>query len=397
MPSDQQSRFVTAKWQQSRVMTAKQMLRYGLTRWRKPRQRFEHPVCHDLKSWVSSYSAAEYIVLDPPHRRTRPLPKTVESEIEESFISASSYDVPERALVEIPGARVRGQWGMAVLPNGEFIGELVALTEQGRHSILRGLPAYTDPLPRRPRRRRGAYYMVLGVGVTNYGHFIHEIVMSLSRVVDQLPAEVQLLVPSKMAHFQLESLDLLELRGHKRIPFPEDELWELDTLYVIVPRQSSLIVDTPDHYRRYREAAQRKYGYAGVKRNRRWFLTRKHDRHWRVTNEDEVERVLSRYGFETIAPAMLTFQEQVEKFSQAEIIVGTGSGLMNMVFSPSGAKVLQFQDPSHVIDYFWNMAAVLGIDYHYFLCDVVDNAGQADADLHVPIDKLKASLDQLLS
>jgi capsular polysaccharide biosynthesis protein len=94
---------------------------------------------------------------------------------------------------------------------------------------------------------------------------------------------------------------------------------------------------------------------------------------------------------------MLTFQEQVEKFSQAEIIVGTGSGLMNMVFAPCGAKVLQLQDPSHIIDYFWNMAAVLGFDYHYFLCDTVDNPGQADADLYVPIDKLKASLDQLLS
>ena len=61
------------------------------------------------------------------------------------------------------------------------------------------------------------------------------------------------------------------------------------------------------------------------------------------------------------------------------------AGMTNMVFAGPGTKVLQLQEPRHVIHTFWTMAAALEFDYHYFFCDVVENPGAAAVDVHVPI------------
>jgi capsular polysaccharide biosynthesis protein len=93
----------------------------------------------------------------------------------------------------------------------------------------------------------------------------------------------------------------------------------------------------------------------------------------------------------------MTFQEQVETFSRAEMIVGTGAGLTNMAFSASGTKILQFQDPGNFRDYFWFMAASLGHKYSYFCCDQIDNRGPV-ADLHVPMENVPMEkLEQAVS
>jgi capsular polysaccharide biosynthesis protein len=138
-----------------------------------------------------------------------------------------------------------------------------------------------------------------------------------------------------------------------------------------------------------------RYGAPEVKPERRLYLTRRNDGHWRTTNERDVERALGAYGFETVAPGELSFPAQVELFGQAEVIVGTGAGLFNMVFSPPGTKVLQFQESSHMVHALWTAAAAMGFDYHYLLCDGVPNAGRAITDLHVPIAKLEASLREM--
>jgi capsular polysaccharide biosynthesis protein len=200
-----------------------------------------------------------------------------------------------------------------------------------------------------------------------------------------------LIVPEEMKPFQIETLGLLGLDEHPRVPFPAGAFWELENLYVVTPRLKTQI-DSSEPYRWFRNAVMDRYGVQEVKPARRLYLSRRHDGHWRTTNEPEVERFLAEYGFETVAPGELSFRAQIELFGQAETIVGTGSGLFNMVFSPPGTKVLQFQEGNHMVHALWTAAAAMGLDYHYVLCDTVANLGGAIADLHVPIAKLEASL-----
>jgi hypothetical protein len=356
--------------------------------------RVEHPVCNDLKSWAASWDGAEYSAIEPACTTTRPLPETIEPSVHSSFVPLSSYPVPERAMVTIPNGRIRGRSGLVLLPSGEFAGELVALTPEGRYSMLRAEPAYYSPLPTRPLRKAGRFYPVLGFGVDNYYHFSHDIIMKLRRVAAQLPADTQLLVPEPMTAFQRGALALAGLDDHPRLPFSGDELWELEKLCVVTPVAKTQI-DTAEHYRGYRKLAMARMCIREGGPTKRLFVSRRDDRYWRATNEEAVETFLSARGFEVVSPARLSFREQIELFAQAEVIVGTGAGMTNMVFARPGTKVLQLQEPRHVIHAFWTMAAALEFDYHYFFCDVVENPGAAAVDVHVPIGKLEASLAQM--
>jgi hypothetical protein len=353
--------------------------------------RVEHPVCHDLKSWVPSWRGAERWIIDPAFTTSRPLPKTIEPEVHAGFAPLCTFPVPERALVKIPSARIRGQFGLVVLPNGEFVGELVALTPAGRHSMLRAEAAYHKPLPAHAVQKRGSFSAVLGFGVHHYYHWCHDLIMGMRGIADKLPPGTQLIVPEKMEPFQTETLGLLGLDDHPRVPFPTGEFWELENLYVVTPRLKTQI-DSSEPYRWFRNAVMDRYGGREVKPTRRLYLSRRHDGHWRTTNEPEVESFLAEHGFETVAPGELSFRAQIELFEQAETIVGTGAGLFNMTFSPPGTKVLQFQESTHMVHALWTGAAAMGLDYHYVLGDTVPNPGGANADIHVPIAKLEASL-----
>jgi hypothetical protein len=360
----------------------------------RPSRRVEHPVCHDLASWAASCVGAERWVIDPAFTTWRPLPKTIEPQVHPSFAPLGSFPVPERALVKIPNGRVRGQVGLVVLPNGEFAGELVALTPAGRHSMLRAEPCYFEPLPKHALQKSGNFYPILGLGVDHYYHWSHDVIMGMRGIADTLPSDTQLIVPERMQPFQIETLALLGLDDHPRVPFPAGAFWELENLYVVTPRLKTQI-DSSEPYRWFRDVVVDRYGVGGLKPERRLYLTRRNDDHWRTINEREVERCLSQHGFETVTPGDLSFREQIDLFGRAEVILGTGAGLFNMVFSPPGTKVLQFQEESHVVHALWTAAAAMNFDYHYFFCDSVPNQDRVIADIHVPIAKLEASLQAM--
>lgn len=359
----------------------------------EPEPRIDHPVCDDLASWASSWPGATREVVDPPFTTTRPLPKTTESTVDPSFVPLCEYPVAERAVVKLPGARLRGQIGVVFLPDGQVVGELAALTPAGRRAMLGPEPDYHRPLPARAVEKAGNFCAVLGFGVGHYYHWSHDLVIGMRRTEQALPPDTQLIVPETLKPFQRATLDLLDLDGHPRVNFPKGEVWEFENLYVVTPRLKTQI-DSSEPYRWFRERAMARYGIVEVEPTRRLYLSRRHDGHWRTVNEPEVEEVLAELGFETVEPATMSFREQIELFGQADAIVGTGAGLFNMVFSPPGTKILQFQEPNRIVHALWAQAAAMGFDYHYVLCDPVPN-GRRNADIRVPLDKLRTSLAAL--
>lgn len=149
--------------------------------------RRNYPICDDLAAWVERYPGAERWVLDSSFITTRPPPRTIEDSVDPSFEALYSFPVPERALVKVPNARIRSvkaPWyedlALILLPTGEFVGELVALTPAGRRSVLRRAPSYYERLPSRPVEKEGNYYAFLGVGSMHYYHWSHDLIMAPS-------------------------------------------------------------------------------------------------------------------------------------------------------------------------------------------------------------------------
>ena len=62
-----------------------------------------------------------------------------------------------------------------------------------------------------------------------------------------------------------------------------------------------------------------------------------------VTNEDELQAIFVKHGFEVIYPATLSFREQIAIFNEAECVAGPhGSAFVNVLFCKQGTKVINF-------------------------------------------------------
>jgi capsular polysaccharide biosynthesis protein len=202
-------------------------------------------------------------------------------------------------------------------------------------------------------------------------------------------------VPERLSPFQSASLELLGFDPAAKVAFPARARWELEHLYVVTPRLKTQI-DSPAPYEWFRSAAFSRYGAADPRAPaRRIYVSRRDARYWRTVNEPDVEAVLAEYGFTTVVPGELDFAAQVEVFRDAEVVVGTGAGLFNLVFARPGAQVLQIQDANHLIHSFWTAAAALHFDYHYLVADTLPKSGTPVGDLSVPPDKLRASLESM--
>lgn len=92
----------------------------------------------------------------------------------------------------------------------------------------------------------------------------------------------------------------------------------------------------------------------------------------RVTEADEkiFDEVLIDYDIKRVCPENLSFQAQIDAFSNASLIVSPhGSGLANLVFAPQTAKVLELQTemdwPGSLRPWFYLLAAVSGLPYAF--------------------------------
>jgi capsular polysaccharide biosynthesis protein len=84
----------------------------------------------------------------------------------------------------------------------------------------------------------------------------------------------------------------------------------------------------------------------------------------RLLNIEAVEEALRPFGFEGLDPGLLSFDEQVKAFSEAEIVVGVmGAGMANTLFCPDGVKLLYLTTEEFGDPFFWDLAAILGHDY----------------------------------
>lgn len=98
------------------------------------------------------------------------------------------------------------------------------------------------------------------------------------------------------------------------------------------------------------------------------YLSRAQVSYRQVINELEVRDFLATLGFVTIIPESLSIKEQVDLFSQVEVIISPhGAGLTNAMFCPAGTKIIELFHPDYVYGCFWAIASQVGLDYYYLI------------------------------
>jgi capsular polysaccharide biosynthesis protein len=131
----------------------------------------------------------------------------------------------------------------------------------------------------------------------------------------------------------------------------------------------------------------------------RLYIRRSDEKTQRVSNQYDLIKMLGDFGFKEIVAENYSIREQVEIFSQAEIIVAPiGAGLANMMFLPTGATVLEIVGSKRRNPHFKNLASALNLKYGYItnqgLPDEKDR-DEWDKNFNAPLNRVKQALIEL--
>src|SRR5436190_1766419 len=265
------------------------------------------PIRDRVADWATRKSAAEVTALFPPRTITRTLPRTVEPQIDDVYLSRQIANQSSRYLVPLDRARLVGPTGLIRLSDGSFSAE----------SVYRRSNVVVDPdyrvRTRRPRRAcPGTYFSLLVVWARGqaYYHWLHDTLERLYGVVEHLPGDTKFIVPADLAPFQRETLRLIGIEDDRTVPYSGEDC-ELERLYFAPPTTNS------GSHRRdadewLRDAILGAYGISCGPAHRRIFVSRRSQHERRVVNETALETFLRGYGFETCVPEHLPFRQQVE-------------------------------------------------------------------------------------
>ncbi len=100
--------------------------------------------------------------------------------------------------------------------------------------------------------------------------------------------------------------------------------------------------------------------------DRRLYIPRK-DTTRKITNNQELEKLLMGYGYEMYYPENAI--SPIDDFSMAQSVIGAhGSGLTDVLFMPEGGHVLELLPSDHQHPYFYSIGKALDLDYRILLC-----------------------------
>lgn len=119
----------------------------------------------------------------------------------------------------------------------------------------------------------------------------------------------------------------------------------------------------------------------------------------RKFNEKEIRQVFLDRGFEIIYPEELTFLEQIETFSRAEVVAGaTGAGLTNIFFAPKSAIIICLVSQPMDFTGFSNIAGLNNQNMIFLVgkSNKNNNHPYYQADFTIDPDRVAHAIDSIL-
>lgn len=101
---------------------------------------------------------------------------------------------------------------------------------------------------------------------------------------------------------------------------------------------------------------------------RRIYVSRELASYRKIKNSQEVEGLLSDYGFTKVMLEQLTFQEQANLFYNADVVFTPhGAGLINIIYCRPNTKVIELLAKEHVDCEYWSLASQCDLEYYYLI------------------------------
>jgi len=174
--------------------------------------------------------------------------------------------------------------------------------------------------------------------------------------MDAHPAEdVQIIIPPDLPGWAHESLEMLDVA---------DRCVQMDHPV----RVDRLIVPSYGDPTRLECEWLRDEVTEPKEARRRVFIARTDATRRRVGNMDELQTLFDKWDIEVVVLSELSVKEQVELFSQAELVIGvTGAGLTNLIYSFNAECLVIFGDLKG--NTYPRLCEILSIPYDVIFCD----------------------------
>lgn len=203
----------------------------------------------------------------------------------------------------------------------------------------------------------------------HYGHWVPEHLLKvilLKRALGDKAYEVNLILESEAPLWKFELLKILGWDESKIISWNENKATLKELYCSSYPEPNyELLCELKDELVKH-------YSFSPVTRKKRIYLSRNRYGTRGVENERELINFLADFGFETLYPEIMTLEEQLAAFVNAEVILGPhGSAFTNIIFSDK-AKVVELFG-KYVPLAFYCYSLVMGHDYKALHCSSGDN------------------------
>jgi capsular polysaccharide biosynthesis protein len=312
---------------------------------------------------TSAMDGVKIHVVEPEHAYERPLPHMPgESEVHYCFTAEHRGTYHGSFVAELSRGRIWGYYGGSVFTrNGQLI---PALSKDIWGPRLHS--AFTRSRLPRPEWLPGKTLSLLTPEASgNFHHWMVDVLPRIGfvqRAGYSLKDFDRILLKYRGLPFQKETLRRAGIDEKRIMVVDDDTHIEAETLVVPSMHMADVRVSPGDMeiVRRFFLREEPPRGSAW----RRLYVGRSDAAYRRVSNANELNAVLEKYGFEEVAMSRYTVEEGARLFSEASIIVGpNGSALANLLFAPRDCRVVEFFAPKWVVCYNWMIAANLGMDY----------------------------------
>lgn len=223
----------------------------------------------------------------------------------------------------------------------------------------------------------------------NYYHWLVDALPRLLMVKEELKKKnYSLLLPETCSKFVLTTLTYFEINDITFIK--KDSYFKAPNVLLPYYTVGSGWIH-PDYVLKIRNHLLNKINSSS--RSERIYVSRAKQKPRRIRNEQEVINVLLPLGFEVVFWEDLSFEEQVQKAKNAQLLVTShGANVTNCMFMPDNSKVLEIIRNDKPNFCYWALASVTNKKYFYHFCKVVDHD-----HLLVNIEQFKIHLHKVLN
>lgn len=240
------------------------------------------------------------------------------------------------------------------------------------------------------------YFSTLTPWSNNYFHWMTEAAPKFLLFSEEL-SKGTIIVPKGLLR---SAHEFLELFGFNNLLTVEENIAFGQLKVVSNPNTNHYL---PEHIRLVRESLIQKIKPEPARQRRRIYVSRKHARGRRVPNEEELLKVIADLGFECVYLEDATLKDQVNMFSNCEILISIhGAALTNAIFMPAGSSLVEIypsvSDPVRDLSRcFSRLCRLIDVDHRFLFSERRGNKKTADLDSDDLIADPRSVRDLILS